>query len=103
MPEWDLGSEDALQVDLLSNLRPNGGHENFITALDVFSRYLLAYPVSDASATSTAKVLINIMTRHTNLPTTLITDKRTAFTSCLVDEIAKIVGIQIDCAMRKHP
>ena len=43
------------------------------------------------------------MTRHTYLPTTLITDKGTAFTSCLVDKIAKILGIQIKCATTKHP
>ena len=43
------------------------------------------------------------MTRHTYLTTTLITDKGTAYTSRLVDEIAKILGIQIKCATTKHP
>ena len=86
-----------------SNLLPSGGYENINTALDVFSRYLFAYHVTDASATSTAKVLIDKMTRHTYLATTLITDKDTAFTSRLVDEIAKILGIQTKCATTKHP
>ena len=103
LPEWDLGPEDALQIDLLPNLPPSGGYENIITALDVFFRYLFAYPVADASASSTAKVIIDIMTRHAYLPTTLITDKGTAFTSRLVDEVAKILGIQIKCATTKHP
>ena len=103
LPEWDLGPEDALQIDLLPNLPPSGGYENVITALDVFSRYLFAYPVADASASTTAKVLIDIMTRHAYLPTTLITDKGTAFTSRLVDEVTKILGIQIKCATTKHP
>ena len=102
LPERDLGPEDALQIDLLPNLSPCGGYENVITALDVFSRYLFAYPVVDASASSTARVLIDIMTRHAYLPTTLITDKGTAFTTCLVDEVAKILGIQIKCATTKH-
>ena len=103
LPEWDLGPEDALQIDLLPNFPPSGGYENIITALDVFSRYLFAYPVVDASASSTAKVLIDIMTRHAYLPTTLITDKGTAFTSRLVEEVAKILGSQIKCATTKHP
>ena len=64
LPEWDLGPENDLQIDLLPNLPPSGGYENIITALDVFSKYLFAYPVTDASASSTAKVLIDIMTRH---------------------------------------
>ena len=32
LPEWDLGPEDALQIDLLPNLPPSGGYENIITA-----------------------------------------------------------------------
>ena len=81
LPEWDLGPEDAMQIDLLPNLPSSGGYENIITAMGVFSRYLFAYPVTDATATNTAKVIIDIMTKHTYLPTILITDKGTAFTS----------------------
>ena len=101
--EWNLGPEDALQIDLLPNLPASDGYENIITALDVFSRYLFAYPVVDASASSTTKVHIDIMTRHAYLPTTLITDKGTAFTSRLVEEVATILGFQIKCATTKHP
>ena len=68
-----------------------------------FSRYLFAYPVTDASAANTAKVIIDIMTKHTYLSTTLTTDKESAFTSKLVAEIAQILGIQIKCATTKHP
>ena len=103
LPEWDLGPKDALQIDLLPNLPPSGGYENIITALDVFFRYLFAYPVTDASAISTAKILIDIMTRHTYLSTTLITDKGTAFTSRVVEEVAKILGITLKSATTKHP
>ena len=103
VPEWDLGPEDAMQIDLLPNLPPSGGYENIITAMDVFSRYLFAYPITDASATNTAKVIIDIMTKHTYLPTILITDKSTAFTSNLVAEIARILEIQVKCATTKHP
>ena len=103
LPEWDLGPEDVMQIDLLPNLPPSGGYENIITAMDLFSRYLFAYQVTDASATNTAKVIIDIMTKHTYLPTTLITDKGTAFSSRLVAEVTHILGIQIKCATTKHP
>ena len=98
-----ISPEDAMQIDLLPNLPPSGGYEKIITAMDVFSRYLFAYPVTDASAANTAKGIIDIMTKHTYLPTTLITDKGSAFTSKLVAEIAQILGIQIRCATTKHP
>ena len=83
LPEWDLGPEDAMQIDVLPNLPPSGGYENVLTAIDVFSRYLFAYFLTDASRINVAKVLIDIMTKHAYLPMTLITDKGTAFTSLL--------------------
>ena len=71
--------------------------------MDVFSRYLFAYLVTDATATNTAKVIIDIMTKHTYLPTILFTDKGTAFTSKLVAKAAQTLGIQVKCATSKHP
>ena len=79
--EWTLGPEDTMEIDLLPNLPQSGGYENFVTAMDVFSRYLFAYPVTDASAANTAKVIIDILTKHTYLPTTLITNKGSEFTT----------------------
>ena len=75
LPEWDLGPEDATQIDLLPNVPPSGGSENVLTAIDVFSRYLFAYPIMDASAINVAKVLVDVMTKHAKLPTTLIPTK----------------------------
>ena len=79
--EHITASEDAMQIDLVPELPPSGGYTNIVTAMDVFSHYLFAYPTSNQDAHSIAKVLINIMTKHAYLPTTLISDKGTAFTS----------------------
>ena len=58
LTEWDLGPEDAMQIDLLPNLPTSGGYQTIMTAIDVFSRYLFAYPLVEATASKTAKVLI---------------------------------------------
>ena len=58
---------------------------------------------TDASAINVAKVLIETMTRHAYLPTTLITYKGTAFTSTIIAEIRQILGITLKCATTKHP
>ena len=92
-----------MQIDLLPNLPPSGGYENVLTAIDVFSRYLFAYPLTDASAINVAKLLIDIMTKHAYLPTTLITDKGTTFTATIIAEITQILGITLKCATTKHP
>ena len=108
LPEWDLGPEDAMQFDLLPNLPPSGGYKNVQlryspTAIEVFSRYLFAYPFTDASAINVAKSLIDIMTKHAYLPTTPITDEGTAFTSTIIAEITQIFGITLKSATTKHP
>ena len=64
VPEWDLGPQDFMPIDLLPELPPSGGYENIIMAIDIFSRYAFAYPVSNPTAVNTAKVIIDIMTRH---------------------------------------
>ena len=74
-----------------------------MTAIDVFSRYLFGYPLIEATAANVAKVIIDIMTKHSYLPSTLITDKGSAFTSKILEEITEILGITLNCATTKHP
>ena len=94
--------EDAMRIDLIPGLPHSGGYENIVTAMDVFSRYLFAYPTSNQDATTIAKVIINIMTKHAYLPTTLISDKGTAFTSHVIKEVAGVLGITLKHATIKH-
>ena len=94
--------EDAMQIDLVRELPPSGGYEDIVTAMDVFSRYLFAYPTSNQDAKTIAKVLINIMTKHAYLPTTLISDKSTAFMSHVIKGVAGVLGIILKHATTKH-
>ena len=102
IPERDLGPEDLMQIDFLPELPPSGGYENIITAIDVFSRYVFAYPVSNPTAVNTAKVIIDIMTRHAYLPTLILTDKGSVFVSQVTHEVAEILGINLKHATTKH-
>ena len=94
--------EDGMQIDFVPELPPSGGYENIVTAVDVFSRYLFAYPTSNQDAKTFAKVLINIMTKDVYLSTTLITDKGTAFMSHVFKEVTGVTGITLKHATTKH-
>ena len=94
--------EDAMQIDLVPELSPSGGYENIVTAMDVFSRYLFAYPTSNEDAKTIAKVLFNIMIKHAYLPTTLISDKGTAFMPHVVREVAGVLRVTLKHATTKH-
>ena len=91
-----------MQIDLVPGLPPTGGFENIVTAMGVFSRYFWAYPTSNQDAKTVAKVIINIMTKHAYLPTTLISDKGTAFTSHVNKKVAGVLGITLKHATTKH-
>ena len=94
--------EDAMQIDLVPELPPSGGYQNIVTAMNVFSRYLFAYPTSNQDAKTIANVLINIKTKHAYLLTTLISEKGTAFMSNVIKKVAGVLGISLKHATTKH-
>ena len=101
-PEWDLGPEDILQMDILPNLPTSGGYDHIITPIDVFSRYLFAYPVTRITATAVSRVVMDILCKHTYLPTTIITDLGTQFNAQVTHEIAAVLGIELKHVTMKH-
>ena len=94
--------EEAMQSDLVPELHPSIGYENIVTAKDVFSRFLFTYPTSNQDAKAIAKVNFNIMTKHASLPTTLLSDKRTASTSHVIKETTRRPGYFLKHAITKH-
>ena len=97
-----LGPEDALQMDIVPFDEPSNGFTAIVTAMDIFSRYLFTYCVTKIDAKTIARVLVDIMTRHTYLPTTIITDKGTQFMSEVVVDTTRVLGIQLRHATTKH-
>ena len=91
-----------MQIDLLPELPPSGGYETIIKAKDVFSRYAFAYPVFNPTAVNTAKVIIDIMTRHAYLPTLIIRDEGSVLVSQAIHEVPEILGINLKNATTKH-
>ena len=70
--------------------------------MDVFSRYIFTYNVVRTDAPSVARVLVDIMTCHAYLPTTVITDKGTQFMSEIMADATRTLGIQFKHATTKH-
>ena len=93
--------EDAMQIDLVLELSLSDDYENFVTAMDVFSSYLFAYPTPDRDVKTIAKAIINIMTKHAYLPTTFISDKGSTFVSHVIEEVAGVLGIALKHATTK--
>ena len=90
--------EDGMQIDLVPELPPS----DILTAQEVFSQCLFAYPTSNQDAKTIAKEIINIMNKHAYLPTTLNSDKGSAFVSNVIKEVAGFLGITLKHATTKH-
>ena len=100
--EFTMGPEDCLEVDILPNLPSSNGYQHIITMMDVFSRYLFAYPTQDMTAKTVARCIIDVMTRHCYLPTVILTDKGSQFRSEVINQIAQTLDIRIRHASTKH-
>ena len=98
--EQITATEVAMQIELVPELLPSGDYENIVTAMDMFSRYLFAYPTSNQDAKTFAKVITKIITKHAYLPTTLISDKGSAFISHVIKEAAGDLGITLKQATK---
>ena len=83
-----------MQTDLVPGSRPSGSFEHNGRVFPPFK--------CKPDIKTTAKVIINIMTKHTSLPTLLISDKATAFVSHVIKEVAGVLGITLKHATTKH-
>ena len=101
-PEWVIGPEDILQMDVCPNRPPIVGYDNIITACDTFPRYLFAYPVARITATAVPRVLLDILCKHTDLPTTINLDLGTQIKAQVTHGITAILGCKLKNATLKH-
>ena len=100
--DYVLGPEDILEIDILPNRPNSAGYKNIVIMMDVFSRYLVAYPTQNATAKRIGRCIVVVMTRHAYLPTLILSDKGSQFRSDIVTETTGILDIQINHASTKH-
>ena len=96
--EFTFGPEDCLEVYILPILPSSNGYKHIIIMMDVFSRYLFAYPTQNMTARTVGRCIIDVMTRHCYLPTVIVIDKRSQFRSDVVNQIAQTLDIRISHA-----
>ena len=73
-----------------------------MTVMDVFYRYLIAYSTSSQDVEAIAKVIVNMLTKHAYLQTTINSDEGSVFMSQVNKEVAEVLGINVEHATTKH-
>jgi transposase InsO family protein len=79
-----------------------GGHTYLLVAVDKFSKWIEAVPVTNQEATTAVKFFESIVYRY-GVPNSIITDNGTNFTSGEFQDFAKDLGIKLKYASVAHP
>ena len=90
-----------MQIELLTELPPNGGYEN-ITTIDVCSSDVIGYTVCSPEVVNTAKIVIDILPRHAHLPTVKKRHKGSVFVSNVIHKIVDVLATKVCHATTKH-
>ena len=72
-----------------------------LSGIDAFSKYLFATPVK-GDADIVARALVSIFLRHSYIPSRIICDLGTAFTSELMSELANLLEVELKHCTLKH-
>ena len=91
---------EMMQIDLVEQKGPI--YKFVLSGIDVFTKYSFAVPLTNGSADAVARELVKIFFQHSYLPSTLLSDLGTSFTSKLMAELTKLLEVKLKHATLKH-
>ena len=90
-----------LQIDIVGPLPKSGGFSYILTGMDVFTKYMFAQPLTSISAETVCKYLMQWFMRHSYIPTLILTDQGTQFTSKMLKELSTLLEFRLEHATFK--
>nr|VZH94975.1 unnamed protein product [Spirometra erinaceieuropaei] len=92
-----------VHLDLIGLLPPSRGCTHILTAVDRFTRWPIAVPISDTSAENIALVFLTQWISTFGVPATLTTDRGSQFQSSLFREFTRLLGCAHITTTAYHP
>ena len=98
------GRFDSIHVDIVGLFPSSRGTSYSFTIVDRFMRWPEAIPMSDGTALSCARALLENGLPRFGVPTDIMSDRgRRQFTSVLWTELSKLLGTQLHSTTAYHP
>uniref|UniRef100_H3BGA0 Gypsy retrotransposon integrase-like protein 1 n=1 Tax=Latimeria chalumnae TaxID=7897 RepID=H3BGA0_LATCH len=98
------GPWDALQIDYIGPLPPaKGGYKHILVVVDIFTRWVEAFPTRRNDAFTTAKVLWEQIFTWWGFPRRIESDNGTHFTAEVMQAMCSMLGIQQAFHIPYHP
>jgi transposase InsO family protein len=80
-------------IDLSGPYPMSNGYQYLFTAMDVFSKYLIAVPIRNKLASTVAKVIVDRIIQPWYIPVEILSDNGGEFVNQLSDDIYDILGM----------
>ncbi|BHF67350.1 hypothetical protein SprV_0301037600 [Sparganum proliferum] len=94
---------DHVRLDLIGPLPSSRGYTHILTAVDHFTRWPIAVPISDTSAENIAMVFLTHWISTFGVPATLTTDRGSQFQSGLFREFTRLLACAHITTTAYHP
>ena len=103
--KFDLPSERFanLHVDIVGPLSPSNGYRYLFTAVDRYSRWITATPMTEITAEATAQALLNGWIQYYGVPESITTDRGSQFTSQVWKDLLHFLGSKHITTTSYHP
>lgn len=94
---------EVVGMDYLSLGRQEDRYPYILVMTDLFSKYAVAVPTRDQSASTTAQAMYKHLIQVFGCPERILTDRGAAFESSLVKELCQLYGCQKSRTTAYHP
>jgi len=81
-------------IDYLSLEMSKGGFEHLLVITDHYTKYAVAVPTRNQSATVTADALVNEFIKHYGFPRRLLSDQGAQFEGHVIKELCNLTGVE---------
>ena len=94
---------ERIAMDIVGPLpKTSAGHQFILVVSDYATRFPEAFPLRRFTAAVVPEKLLELFTRH-GIPKEILTDQGTNFTSCLLKELYKMLGVKSIRTTPYHP
>lgn len=92
-----------VHIDLIGPLPPAGDYRYCLTAVDRFTRWPEAVPLTNITAETVAKAFVSCWVSRYGCPTNVVTDRGVQFQSALFQQLSKSIGFDHRTTTAYHP
>ncbi|KAL7078714.1 hypothetical protein ACQ4LE_002708 [Meloidogyne hapla] len=86
---------DRIHIDLVGPIQKSlGGHQYIFVAVDSFSKWAIAIPIRNQTASTISDVLIKEIICRVGIPSLIVTDQGTQFMSSTFQDLAKTLNFR---------